>query len=318
MRTNAVEERAELSPVASSTATPRQASPQWSDACLACDRPLNGPFCSNCGQRAVPPNPTLRELGGEAFAEFSGWDGKFADTIRTLIWRPGQLTLKFLRGKRSQYITPLRLYLSCSLVYFVLAAANRSSVERAGRGGPGIVVTTTQPNGSAKALDLSRGVGGISAEDRETIRAAIESAPALLRPVARRILEDKKGFQQDVFNALPKGLFVLLPAFAGILTLLYRRRHYAEHLYFAMHLHAFTFLALAVTALVKWVPSALVIGVTGVAAMLWISVYTHVALRRVYGGSFAGTLVKEAAMGVLYFAAFIPVLIGLAVWVARA
>ncbi|MEP6492998.1 MAG: DUF3667 domain-containing protein [bacterium] len=310
MRTNAAEARISLTPTTAAPAV------QWSSACLACDSALVGPFCSHCGQRAVPPNPTLRELGGEAFAEFSGWDGKFAETIRVLVRRPGQLTLEFLRGKRSRYISPLRLYLSCSLVYFVLAAGNHGSVTRARSAGPKIVITTSEPNAAQRQIDLAQG-NALSAEDREKARAFVEAAPPLLRPMARRVLENQKAFQEDVFNALPKGLFILLPAFAGILRLLYRRRLFAEHLYFAVHLHAFTFLALTLTALIKWVPSALVIGSTGVAVMLWISLYTHVALRRVYGGSFGATLVKELAMGALYFIAFIPVLVALAIWVAR-
>ena len=44
-------------------------------ACLNCGSALVGPFCAECGQRAVPPYPTLRELVGDAFAELSGWDG---------------------------------------------------------------------------------------------------------------------------------------------------------------------------------------------------------------------------------------------------
>src|SRR5215475_3899501 len=94
-----------------------------SQSCLNCGEPLHGAFCSQCGQRVVPPRPSMRELLGEAFAEFSGWDGKLANTLRLLITKPGQLTLDFLDGRRVRYITPLRLYFSVSLIYFLLAVA---------------------------------------------------------------------------------------------------------------------------------------------------------------------------------------------------
>src|SRR5690349_8989727 len=75
--------------------------------CLNCGAPLNGAFCSTCGQRVVPARLALRELLGEAFAEFSGWDGKLANTLRLLVLRPGQLTVEFLEGRRVRYISPL-------------------------------------------------------------------------------------------------------------------------------------------------------------------------------------------------------------------
>jgi hypothetical protein len=63
----------------------------WSTTCLNCGRPLSGPFCSHCGQRAIPPHPTTRDLAGDAYSELVGWDGKVADTIRLLLRHPGEL-----------------------------------------------------------------------------------------------------------------------------------------------------------------------------------------------------------------------------------
>lgn len=35
----------------------------WARVCLNCDEPLTGRFCSRCGQRAVPPHPTVAVVG---------------------------------------------------------------------------------------------------------------------------------------------------------------------------------------------------------------------------------------------------------------
>src|SRR5256885_655518 len=83
----------------------------------------SGPFCAVCGQRDIPPYPSVRELAVDAMSEFSGWDGRLASTLRALFQRPGMLTHEFLEGRRVRYISPLRLYLMTSLVYFVIAAA---------------------------------------------------------------------------------------------------------------------------------------------------------------------------------------------------
>src|SRR5882672_3841845 len=91
--------------------------------CLNCAEPLTGFFCATCGQRDIPPYPSVRDLAAEAISEFSGWDGRLALTLRTLVERPGMLTHEFLEGRRVRYISPLRLYLMASLVYFIVAAA---------------------------------------------------------------------------------------------------------------------------------------------------------------------------------------------------
>ena len=85
--------------------------------CLNCGTPLQGAFCAACGQRAVPPNPTVRELAGDAWHELSGYDGRIMSTIRGLV-RPGFLTREYLEGRRAHYVPPVRLYLVVSVVYF--------------------------------------------------------------------------------------------------------------------------------------------------------------------------------------------------------
>ena len=63
---------------------PLRAVKTHSAECLNCQSPLMGPFCASCGQRDVPPYPTVRELAVDAFWELSGWDGRFASTVKAL------------------------------------------------------------------------------------------------------------------------------------------------------------------------------------------------------------------------------------------
>ncbi|MGH7617222.1 MAG: DUF3667 domain-containing protein [Gemmatimonadaceae bacterium] len=279
----------------------------WATTCLNCGATLVGSFCSECGQRAVPAHPTLRELFGEAFAEFSGWDGKFAETLRLLVRRPGQLTLEFLAGRRARFISPLRLYLTCSLIYFLLAGS-------APNGNTAYVGVRPPP---AAAKDASGNpIAGLTAEDRAAILLGAQSAPRLFRPLALQAANDPAALQRNVFSALPKALFALLPVFAGILALFYRGRRYTDHLYFAIHLHAFVFIALGLTELAKFTGSEALTDACGAVTLLWLPIYGHLALRRVYSGSQVSTLLKELGIGALYAAVSIPAVMLLAIWVA--
>ncbi len=279
--------------------------PVGAAACLNCGAPLTGLFCASCGQRDIPPYPSLRELAFDAFSEFSGWDGRLAVTARALLFRPGSLTREFLEGRRARYLAPIRLYLMASIVYFLLAASAPNVTLASGETlGTGLRVSASGAKPTAGvALPSSptrTDSGPLTPADRENALKSVEAAPALLRPFLRRAIDDPEAFKRDILVALPRMLFALLPVFAAIVALLYRGRKYPEHLYFALHLHAFIFLALAITELVKFTGHATPVIASGIGALVVIPFYATLAFRRVYGGSLVSTLAKEIAIGAIY------------------
>jgi hypothetical protein len=90
--------------------------------CGNCGAELAGAFCHVCGQKATGPDISLHDFFHEAFHEFAHLDGKIVQTLRLLLTKPGLLTREFLSGRRARYVSPLRLYLTCSLLFFALAA----------------------------------------------------------------------------------------------------------------------------------------------------------------------------------------------------
>jgi hypothetical protein len=295
-------------------------------SCLNCSAALIGTFCSACGQRAVPASPTLRELIGEALVEFSGWDGKFAATLRRLVWQPGVLTQEFAAGRRARYISPVRLYLSMSLIFFVLAAAAPTRLAS--------TVSKTHETTARLGTDASRapatgaaqvaGVAGraqqgtLDIATRDSALASIARAPRIIRPILRRSIAAPDEFKNQFLQVLPRVLFALLPMFAVILGLFYRRQRFPAHLYYALHLHAFVFFALILTEIARFTHVIPLATAVRVAACVWILVYAFVSVRRVYGGSVVRTLIKGAGITALYLVAGIIALSGAAYWTAVA
>ncbi len=289
-------------------------------ACLNCGTPLAGPFCSACGQRDIPPYPSVRELAIDAFWELSGWDGRFAATVRKLVTTPGALTRDFLEGRRARYLSPVRLYLMASLVYFVLAAA--------APGAPGSNTTVAlggvQIGGGASAAgrvsireQVAINTGHpLTGAKRDSALAEIARAPKVFRPLLRRAVLDPVNFKQGMKETMPRMLFALLPVFAAIVAIFYRKRNYPEHLYFAVHLHAFVFLALTLGVLARFTHSDAVLSVAQLAELVWIPVYATIAFRRTYGGSISRTLAKELGIGFIYFWAGTAGLLATVYWVA--
>lgn len=292
--------------------------------CLNCGAALFGSFCSECGQRDIPPYPSTRELAVDAFTEFSGWDGRLASTFRALVQRPGMLTLEFLEGRRVRYISPLRLYLTTSLVYFLLAAAAPTIRLGSGKpmfGGPTVTTTTdgkraSRPQRVASAASQALEEQDLTPAERQAALADIERAPGVMQPFLRRAVQDPAGFKRGILENMPRMLFVLLPLFAGIIALFYRRRKYPEHLYFALHLYAFIFLALAVTELAKFTRLPILAAITSALCVIAIPTYATLAFRRVYGGSVGLTILKELAIGVIYAAVSAIAFIVMIYWVS--
>jgi hypothetical protein len=100
----------------------------------------------------------------------------------------------------------------------------------------------------------------------------------------------------DALNFAPHTVFLLLPVFALLLKLLYirRDRFYAEHVVFALHVHAFFFLMFLIILLLPWRRVDMVL-------VLWMVAYVWLAMRRVYRQGWFRTTVKWWTLGWCYF-----------------
>lgn len=90
--------------------------------CKNCQTPLDGEYCSNCGQRNVDLERPIWSLAADVIKETFEVDGRTWLTIKTLFRHPGALTSAYLAGRRRSYTPPLRLYLVTSISFFVLVA----------------------------------------------------------------------------------------------------------------------------------------------------------------------------------------------------
>jgi hypothetical protein len=240
---------------------------------------------------------------GDALAEFSGWDGKLANTLRALLLKPGELTEQWIEGRRVHFIAPLRLYLTTSFLFF-LVTAGAPNLRPTGNAVdlPGIQINPdSKPGQAAKgvglAIDTKKPLTG---PQRDSALAAIAKAPAVLRPFLRNAVNNPSGMVADIKTAMPKVFFVLVPVFALVLALFYHGRTYPEHLYFAIHYFAFFFVARGIGNLALYTRSTVFAGLVNAAMILWIIGYTYLALRRVYAGSTGATIAKGIGIFLLY------------------
>ena len=295
--------------------------------CPNCNATVHGPFCAECGQETDIGVLKLRDFSHEYLQNFVTLEGRLWRTLWMLITQPGQLTVEFIAGRRRRYVRPLPLYLSLSFALFLALTLMSvdlmgfDDVPVPGKGGIVQFGTTdaaqvkrqlTGPESNAFKIDL-----GKPAAPRDQEGNVLEAIPPLeeiqrnldlpdwLKPASARYYESFQQWTQrwnadprgqvarlkTVFMArLPYAIFLLIPLFALNTKLHYfrRRRLYAEHFLFALHLHAFAFMTLL---------AALLIGGDhgGILFLTW-WIYTSAALRKMFGGRWWPQILKAITL----------------------
>ena len=90
--------------------------------CLNCGAavPKDDAFCGKCGQENEATAVSFAALLREAWEAFVAVDRKLLDTLRFLVFRPGYLSGEYVRGRRTAYLSPFKMYLAVSALFFLV------------------------------------------------------------------------------------------------------------------------------------------------------------------------------------------------------
>jgi hypothetical protein len=286
--------------------------------CRNCDLFLGekpGNFCPNCGQDTHTHPPSFGEFLHEFVTHYIALEGRLTRTLGLLFLRPGELTIRYFAGRKNRYVLPLRLYITASLLFFILVkffgagslVKHDNDSEQAAAKDPALLwqsktgtfkVRPAVP-ASMKAPDRSQ-----DANAQPFLDIVICDPSPSLCTTFRERLKDRYGTQtvdqvwqqvrDKVIALAPYAMFLMLPLFALITKLLYftRGRPYGEHVVYALHVHAFAFFLLLAVALVSEAATGWL--------MLGGALYFWLAMRRVFGGRWWATSARFAAIGMLY------------------
>ncbi len=235
--------------------------------CHNCGNALSGPYCATCGQQAKPLNPSLHDLVHDVTHEMLHVDGRIFQSVKKLLLAPGYLTLELFNGRRARWISPLRLYLVFSLLYFAAAASS---------------IGNTRGGNEATSEDLA-GLGFNSEQElQETV-------------------------QHVQHTWAPRVMFVLVPFAAWLVLLVCRRcgRNYPQHLFFALHVHAALFAAGALLAVARMTNNTIIARLFAVLTIVYAVVYVVLAFKNAYGGSLRRALMRAAIVAGIYWVAIV-------------
>jgi hypothetical protein len=118
--------------------------------------------------------------------------------------------------------------------------------------------------------------------------------------------DDPGAFEARLFTIMPRVFFAMLPIFAAVVSLFFRRRKFPTALVFAVHLHAFAFVIFSVGELAKFFGSDTVARVAGLVVVIVFTVYALSAFKNVFGGGWPAIAAKAIGIAFVYLLVSIP------------
>ena len=205
--------------------------------CASCGAPLSGPYCANCGERLVDQeSQTVRHFLIRTLPQvLFDVDGKMWRTIRHLVLHPGFLSREYSAGRRTLYVSPVRLLLT-SIVIYALATQGGFLVRMM----LGPVTLNIAPTAVPSSLDVASTVKQIDRFGILERRLAVKqrTADASGDAARARFHDTLNRFAQPVSFAN-----VLLLSLALHAAFRRRRRLLLHNGTFAMHIVSFVLLS---------------------------------------------------------------------------
>ena len=293
--------------------------------CLNCGTTLTGAYCSACGQKARV-HRSLANFLHDMIQGLFNFEGKIWRTLPLLVWRPGEMTRRYVAGERARFVSPVALYLFS--VFLMFAVLNLTGTMGSGPVtlNAGLDAAAAQERSEIAKLQIERK----AAIERGTIVAAIDAtiaakteevaqldrmrrgdlievngieqgeAPEWVRQAVVRIQQNPAAFIAKVQDAASKFSWLLIPLSVPFLWLLFpfnRRYHLYDHTVFVTYSLSFMMMLVIAGGLL------VSLGVPSIASMLFFAPPIHMyrQLRGAYSLSRINALLRTFVLLIFSF-----------------
>jgi len=310
--------------------------------CLNCGAPLAGHYCHECGQHAHV-HRTLTAFFHDFAHGVLHFEGRIWRTLPLLAWKPGELTRRYIDGQRTNFVSPIALFLFCVFLTFAVIGALGMTSSSTRLGASGLAKAEREPGGDladlrkkrSEAVAHGQSTANIDAQIRdeqqglETLRSLKNDGvpPGVTRPgpmidsdipwlssAVKKAKENPELLFYKLKTNAYKFSWALIPISVPFVWLLFpvsRRFRLYDHTVFVTYSLCFMMLLLIAGTLIGLVSSS-------VASLAWLvpPIHMYRQLRGTYGVSAAGAAWRTIALTVFAFIAialFVTLLVSLGV-----
>lgn len=221
--------------------------------CRNCGNGLYGRYCHICGQDLFKSTKrTLSSMAFHAMENILSIDNKLFVTMKCLLFQPGKLTKEYTNGRIVRYVHPSKLFWFISILFFALLTTTLSDNDKTQKNtsttevavAEDINLIETPENNSISTNKATKKNSGNKTSKKEKENTSDEDSD-------KPILEYK--FKNNFMKYAPYASFLLIPFFAVLLNIFFRKKElfYIDHLTFALHFHAFIFILFSLYILIN-------------------------------------------------------------------
>lgn len=321
--------------------------------CQNCGSLVRKRFCPKCGQENTETRQPFHYLFTHFVEDLLHYDGSFWKTLKTLSFKPGVLTVEYLKGRRKQFVAPVKLYIFVSFFVFFV----------------GGMIAKVEDTYLVESQEIPTEITPTSAMDAAVIQDSIVFVPDLktdekpARSNSTKILDEYFEIQNslpedqqdgyfkrkvlfevveiiqnseedpeyadniaDIFaKNLPTFIFCYMPVFAFFMWLFHNKKkwYFFDHGIFTLHYFSFLllnfFLIISVLGVIDDFPFlqhdyiAYIFYVLYTISFLWMPIYFYKAHKKLFGFSRRRTLFQTAF---LFIFNAILLTLGIAIYIA--
>ena len=254
--------------------------------CRSCGNTHQQNFCPNCGEKKFNAGQlSVKHFIEETFEGFIHFDSKFFYTIKTLITKPGQLSVDYVEGRRVKSMRPVQFFLVVNLLFFFLiSGSNLYSLSLTN-------YITYRPftNYNTKQIVKNK-----------------------LKATGSSYNEYRRFFDEKIISESKEFIFIFIPLYGLIFYLLFfwKQKYFTGHLSFAAHFIAFVLLWDLASFYLINVPAYLLSknnysqGFDNFSSMLTcvvVGTYLAIAMRKFYKVNYVISLLVAIGVGYTFF-----------------
>lgn len=278
--------------------------------CSDCGAPLVGRFCHACGEDSQPPRREFKTLVQDALDNIFSFTEHVPRTVMDMAVNPGRLLRGLRDGDTKRYLSPFKLYVSASVVFFLFLAISGVTmlqVQTVRTSGP--ISVTLDHEGVAIMKGFYIRNRYLEREERierdpQVVAALKQGSVNLTNEGSRSFIaflhlaiDRPSAINDDLAIWAPRALWLMMPLYALLVWPFYRRGALlADHFILSLWAHSTLYLLMVLGGL--WNLTGLASG--ALLVLLAYQAYLTIGLKTYYGRTWWGAVAKGGLISVAY------------------